>query len=142
MRLALVLALTVLAGCAGSPWLSPRWSDPAPHLEYLVRAQTAAPEEREAMWQAAVREPPGEVATLHRALLRTVGGHSGYDLAAAEIELQGLLSQSPPADIAPVARARLEDLHAANGCRTEVENLKRRLSKVADIEKRMDQERH
>jgi hypothetical protein len=40
-----------------------------------------------------------------------------------------------------VARARLEDLRATNACRAEVDQLKRRLSKVADIERRLDRER-
>ena len=115
--------------------------DVGQHLELLMRALAADASQRESMWQGVQREEPGQRATLHRALLRTVPGHTGYDLAAAEIELQGLLAQSPAPDVAPVARARLEDLRAAGACRHEVETLKKRLSKVADIEKRLDQDR-
>jgi hypothetical protein len=142
MRILPALSSAALAaGCALGPVHIHRGVDASDHLEYLVRALTADTQQRESLWQAALKEPVGDEASLHRALLRTVPGHSGYDLAAAEAELQDLLSHSPNADVAPVARARLEDLHLVNGCRQEVEGLKRRLSKVADIERRLDQER-
>jgi len=131
----------LLAGCTIGPLHVHRGTEAADHLEYLARALAAEPSQRERLWQGAQQEPTGEEASLHRALLRTVAGHSGYDLAAAETELQGLLAQNPSADVGSVARARLEDLRVATACRLEVENLKRRLSKVADIEKRLDQER-
>lgn len=140
-RFAIAVAALALSGCAVGPVHIHRGPDAGDHLEYLVRALTADTQQKEQMWQDALKEPPGDVAALHRALLRTVPGHSGYDLAAAEAELQNILAGSPPADVAPVARARLEDLKLANGCRQEVEGLKRRLSKVADIERRLDQER-
>lgn len=136
-----LLAALVAAGCTIGPVHVHRGRDAADHLEYLARALAAEPSQREQLWQSALQERSGEEATLHRALLRTVAGHSGYDPAAAEAELQGLLAQSPAAAVGSVARARLEDLRVANACRNEVEVLKRRLSKVADIEKRLDQER-
>lgn len=133
---------TALAGCSLWPMHAPdRGLDTRDHMEFLVRALTAETAGRESMWQSALREPAGEVASLHRALLRSVPNHAGYDVAAAEAELQALLAKSPSADIAPVARARLEDLRAAAGCRYEVDDLKRRLSKVADIERRLNRER-
>ena len=137
------VALLALAasGCAMGPLHFHRGRAAGDHLEFLVKALTADSGRRETMWQATLKEPPGEDSSLHRALLRTVPGHSGYDVVAAETELQALLAQSPSADVAPVARARLEDLRAANGCRHEVEALKKRLKKVADIEQRLDQER-
>jgi hypothetical protein len=140
-RLALACAGLALAGCSIGPVHVHRGADARDHLEFLVRALGADAAGREAMWQTTLKLPVSEAATLHRALLRSVPGHSGYDVAAAEAELQALLSQSPSADVAPVARARLEDLRATAGCRYEVENLKRRLSKVADIERRLDSER-
>lgn len=140
MRSALVVTL-LLGGCAMSPVHVHRGPDSGQHLELLMRALAAEPAARETMWQAVQREAPGPQATLRRALLRTVPGHAGYDLAAAEIELQGLLAQSPAPDVAPVARARLEDLRASSACHQEVESLRKRLSKVADIEKRLDQQR-
>ena len=136
-----VVSALLLGGCAMAPVHVHRGHDAAEHMELLTRALTADTSRREQMWQSVQQEEPGPRATLHRALLRTVTGHSGYDLVAAEIELQGVLAQSPPPDVAPVARARLEDLRASSACRQEVETLKRRLSKVADIEKRLDQER-
>jgi hypothetical protein len=141
MRALATVAAALLAGCTLGPVHLHRGTDAMDHFDYLVRALTADTQQRETMWQAAIKAPTGDEASLHRALLRTVPGHSGYDLAAAEAELQDLLSHSPTADIAPVARARLEDLRLANGCRQEVESLKRRLSKVADIERRLDQEK-
>lgn len=140
--LVLAAAALALSGCAVGPVHIHRGPDAGDHLEYLVRALTSDAQQKEAMWQAALKEPPSDQAALHRALLRTVPGHSGYDLAAAEAEFQDLLARSPPGDVATVARARLEDLRLANGCRQEVEGLKRRLSKVADIERHLDQERH
>jgi hypothetical protein len=141
MRSAWLPLAALLAGCTVGPVHVHRGRDAGDHLEYLARALAAEQSQREQLWQAAIQEPTGEEATLHRALLRTVSGHSGYDLAAAEVELQALLAQSPAAEVGKVARARLEDVRVANACRHEVEVLKRRLSKVADIEKRLDQER-
>jgi hypothetical protein len=131
-----------LAACAGMPW--PLSHDPnlLPPADYLMRALTSDANGREAMWQAAEHETAGELASLHRALLRSIPGTTLYDPVAAEAALQELVSTKPSADVALVARARIEDLHALNACRGDVENLKRRLSKVADIEKRLDRERH
>jgi hypothetical protein len=141
MRFSAALAAAWLAGCSVGPVHVHRGPDAIDHLEYLATALASEPARREQLWRDVLKETTGEQATLHRALLRTVAGHSGYDPLTAESELQGLLAQSPSADIASVARARLEDLRVANACRHEVESLKRRLSKVADIEKRLDQER-
>ena len=140
LRLAAVVAV-LLSGCAAAPVPVHRGADIGSHLEFLARAMNVPPAQREALWQAAVKEPTSPAATLHRALLRTVAGHSGYDLAAAEAELQQLLASSPSIDIAPVARSRLEDVRAMNACRQEADGLKKRLAKVADMEKRLDQER-
>lgn len=133
--------LWLLTGCSVGPVRLEHGPDSAEHLEYFAQAIAAEPSRREQLWQAALQEPAGPHAALHRAMLRTVAGHSGYDPAAGETELHALLAHNPPRDVTAVARARLEDLRAINACRTEVESLKRRLSKVADIEKRLDQER-
>jgi len=136
-----LLVAVLAAGCSVGPLRMERGPDAADHLEYLARALVAEPAQREQIWQAALQDTPGPDAALHRALLRTVAGHSGYDPAQAQSELQALLAQKPDTEVAAVARARLEELRVSNACRLEVENLKRRLSKVADIEKRLDQER-
>jgi hypothetical protein len=135
-----------LGACASLQWPDFMRSDrevaPSSPADYLLRALTVDAAGREAMWQAAEHESPGESASLHRGLLRSIPGSSLYDPAAAETALQELVAHNPSSDVALVARARLEDLHAINACRGDVENLKRRLSKVADIEKRLDRERH
>lgn len=136
-----LLAPLLLAACSVGPVHLHRGPGANEHLEFLVQAFTADTAGREQMWQTTLKSPASDETSLQRALLRTVPGHSGYDIPAAEVELQALLARSPSAEIAPVARARLEDLRAANGCRQEVEALKRRLSQVADIEKRLDSNR-
>ncbi|HUR41995.1 MAG TPA: hypothetical protein VM240_12600 [Verrucomicrobiae bacterium] len=143
MHRLVAVAAVLLSGCTTMP--TPvhvhRGADTGSHLEYLARAMNTPASQREAIWQAAVKEPTSAEATLHRALLRTVSGHSGYDLIAAETELQQVLATSPSIDIAPVARARLEDVRAINACRQEADGLKKRLAQVADMEKRLDQGR-
>lgn len=139
--IALALLAAVTGGCTFGALHVHRGQAAGDHLDFLVQALTADAPRRETLWQATLKDAPGEETSLRRALLRTVPGHSGYDMVAAETELQALLSQSPSVEVAPVARARLEDLRAASACRTEVESLKKRLSKVADIERRLDQQR-
>lgn len=137
-----VAALAVLlAGCAAGPLHVHRGVEPEDHFAYLVRALNADNTDREEMWQDALQEKPGELAALHHALLRTVPGHSGWDPVQGESELQALLATSPSYHVGPVARARLADLRTLNAYRHEVDRLKQRLSQVADIEKRMDEER-
>lgn len=135
-----------LGACASTQWPAFLKSDsavaPSSPADYLLRALTVDASGREAMWQAAEHESAGESATLHRALLRSIPGTSLYDPNAAQTALEDLVAHNPSPDVALVARARIEDLHAINACRGDVENLKRRLSKVADIEKRLDRERH
>lgn len=142
-RLSAMLVVLALGACADlrlpAFMQSESASSPA---DYLLKALTTDTAGREALWQAAEHESAGEQASLHRALLRSVPGSTLYDPVAAEAALQELVAHNPSADVALVARARIEDLHAVNACRGDVENLKRRLSKVADIEKRLDRERH
>lgn len=140
-RLAAAAAALTLAACTTQPLHVHMDSSAVGQYEYLMLALNADTAGREALWQKAQNEPASDDATLHRALLRSVPGHSGADLAAAEADLQNFLAQKSTSRLAPVARARLEDLRGARACRVEVETLKRRLSKVADIERRQDQNR-
>lgn len=140
-RCVALAAIALVAGCARQPLHLHADTSSIGQAEYLMLALNLDAAGREALWQNALREPAGDNAILHRALLRTVPGHAGYELAAAEAELQNFLTQNAMSTLAPVARARLEDLRAARACRLEVETLKRRLSKVADIERRQDQNR-
>ena len=140
---ALVLVTTLLLGaCANWPWLQAAGIADAGPADYLVNVLAADAKVREGLWQAALQEPDTESGKLHRALLRSVPGQVAYDPVAAEAALKELLSQDPSAGVARVARARLADLQSVGACRADVEELKRRLSKVADIEKRLDKERH
>jgi hypothetical protein len=134
--------MLLLAGCATTPWPFAGSVGAQTPANYLVMALAADPKEREALWQAAQHDTAGEMTSLHRALLRSIPGSAIYDPVAAESALQDLLTHDPRADVAQVARARLADLHAIAACRSDVDDLKRRLSKVADIEKRLDRERH
>jgi hypothetical protein len=101
---AAVAAILLLAGCQVGPVRVEHGPDAAEHLEYFATAIAAEPSRREQLWQAALQEPAGPHAALHRALLRTVAGHSGYDPAAGESELHALLAQKPPRDVTAVAR--------------------------------------
>lgn len=140
--LASLAGAVLVVGCAIGPVHVHRGPVAADHLEYLARALEAPPAEREELWRAARTAPEGDEGGLLRAaLLRTIPGHSGYDPAAAEGALQALLGKGASDDVAAVARARLQELRAANACRQDVKNLERRLSKVVDIERQLDQQR-
>lgn len=136
-----MIALALTGGCARQPLHVHLDASAVGQSEFLIEALTAEPPAREALWQQAQRDRSGDVAVLRHALLRSVPGHSGYDIAAAESELQAFVGAEPSASLALIARARLEDLRAARQSRAELDQLKRRLSKVADIERRQDQNR-
>lgn len=138
--LAIPALAAALAACAVWPWQHGRSSaDASTHLEFLLQALAADVEKREALWRATGGpEPLTEDAALRKAVLRTVPGHSGYDPVLAERELQTVLSRTSSREIAPVARLRLEELRALQTCRAEVDSLKKRLAKVADIERELD----
>lgn len=135
------MMLLLAAGCARQPLHVHTDIAVVAQYEYLMQALAADAPAREALWQDLQLQSEGRHKALRQALLRSVPGHTGHDLAAAESELQAFLAQGPQSGLAPVAKARLEDVRAQRACRIEVESVKRRLSKVADIERRQDQNR-
>ena len=132
----------MLAACSHLPWWMTSEPAAASPADYLVAALASDEKGREQLWQVLQKESPGESQRLHRGLLRSIPGSPIYDPIGAEKELLDLIAENPSREVAQVARARLDDLKAIAACRTDVEDLKRRLSKVADIEKRQDRERH
>lgn len=132
-------ALLMLAGCSQWP---PRIGVATPahaHLEFLARASSASPAARELMWRESVAHGSPEESQLRRALLLSVPGSARYNPAKAETELRSLLAADPPAEVAAVARMRLEALLSSGECREQVDILKKRLSKIADIERGSDE---
>lgn len=113
-------------------------------LNLLTRALSTDTPGREALWCAAATDDSSAQARLHRALLQSVPGHSGYDPAAAEASLRGLLNRDLSPDQEALARFRLAQLgveknalRAAGECRDEVAVLKKRMADVVDIEKQL-----
>jgi len=133
--LCLVLSMGLLtSGCA--TWLPGLYS-PGDHLQFLVEAINAEPAEREALWLAAKSAPQTMGSELRLALLQSVRGHSGYNLAGAETRLQALLADDPPPSVAEVAHARLAELRQARECHNEVQSLRERIDQMVDIERNL-----
>lgn len=134
-----------LSACAtgGFHLRSDRSSD---HVELLARALSADAQTREKMWRDAAPATRSQSAALDRALLQSVPGHSGYDPNAAESALVALLNDLPPDDLEWVARMRLAELRtetrAGTECRQENAQLKQRLSRVVDIERKLNRNGH
>jgi hypothetical protein len=79
---------------------------------------------------------------LRVALLQSVPHHSGYDPARAREQLDALASRSPASrDVAMVARLRLAEMGETAACRSEATELRARLSRVVDIERRLNQDK-
>lgn len=111
-------------------------------LEFLTEAMAADGGTREALWRGSLADKRTTPARLRTALLQSLPGHAGYDPAAAESAMRSLLERDPDSELAAVARLRLVELKTelkpARECREEVATLKRRLSQVVDIERRMN----
>lgn len=130
----------VLGGCATLPPSGPARS--TDELEFLDRALSGGPSTREALWRETLGAGRGQEAQLRLALLQSVPEHSGSDPVAAQRNLRALLAQSPPQDLAAVARVRLDELKAANQCVGETQELRRRLAQVVNIERELDNRGH
>ncbi|MDP3859660.1 MAG: hypothetical protein Q8Q73_18025 [Stagnimonas sp.] len=148
-------AALLLAGCAGLPtYPGMPWAD-APsqsgnaHLDFLLSAQAADGASREALWQQVRNRARGTpAADLHIALVQSLEGHSGYDLAAAERRLRALRALKPAPEIDAVARLRLTELQdqrqyrqQAESVSRELNDLKRRLAQLIEIERHLDGDR-
>lgn len=125
-----VCTSALLQACASLPMVSGSTA----HLEYALRVQEASAAERAEMWSTDSSSGVGTTSRLQRALLQSHPGHPGYDKAAAQAGLEQLAG-SEANGVAPVARLRLAELRAADECRAQVDALKQRLARVADIER-------
>jgi hypothetical protein len=137
-------ATVMLSACSSWPLMTESTSD---HLDFFARALSADPQKRESMWRDASRSSHrSQGAALDRALLQSVPGHSGYDPNAAESALQALIDDGPPAAIDSIARMRLAELktelRGVGECRQENAQLKQRLSRVVDIERKLNSNGH
>lgn len=132
-----------VCGCALQP---PAASDTQDDVQFLDRAIEAGPHTREAMWRAAqANADRGPDGVLRLALLQSLPDHPGYDPAAAQRSLRALIAQGTPDNVVLVARWRLAELRNGMQCQganqdlqTENQELKRRLSRVVEIERQID----
>jgi len=128
----------LLSGCAA---LFPRQYSAVDHLSFLTRALDADPRGREALWRSYGHGDASDDTQLRIALLQSVPHHSGYDPAAARVRLDALAGQSPASvDVAAVARLRLAEMGETVECRNEATELRARLARVVDIERRLNQD--
>ena len=131
-----LLALSaLLEGC--SAWSArPTAGDP---LAFLTQALEADGRAREQLWRQTDESDASDDAQLRAALLQSLPHHSGYDLVAAHARLEALAAKQPDrAGVAGVARLRLAQLSDDSECRREVAQLKQRLARVVDIERRLN----
>lgn len=106
-------------------------------MEFLTIALSADASGRETLFRSASTAGKSDDSELRLALLRSVPGHSGYDPVAARSQLNSLASRAGVTpEIAAVARLRLAqgDQEAAQAA--EIAQLKQRLARVVEIEKR------
>jgi hypothetical protein len=126
-----------LAGCAS--WSSRSYTA-LDHLAFLNQALEADARARETLWRDQAGAAPSEHQQLRVALLQSLPHHSGYDAAAARAQLDALAARNPGSrDVAAVARLRLAELGESAECRSEATELRARLARVVDIERRMNQ---
>jgi hypothetical protein len=137
LRLARVCAMTLALGACTSwgPFVHGGGPDPLTDLADVLGSD---PGSRETMWLSARKDNSSPRAQLHTALLQSVPGHTGFDPGAAEHSLQALLTGDAPADVATAARARLAELKAAGNCQTRVEELRKQVTKIVEIERKMN----
>jgi hypothetical protein len=108
-------------------------------MKFLTVAYEADPMARESLWRTAATAGKSADTDLRVALLQSLPGHSGYDPLAARERLQQLASKpSVPPEIGAVARLRLAHLEQDAALAAEVAQLKQRLARVVEIEKRLN----
>ena len=126
----------LLGGCAA--WSSLRYSA-VDHIEFLAQALQADAHTRDVMWRALGEPERSDDWELRAALMQSVPGHSGHDAQAARARLDALAAKNPASlEVASVARLRLSQLDEGTECRDEVAQLKQRLARVVDIERRLN----
>jgi hypothetical protein len=125
----------LLGGCAA---LLPRGTGPEP-VAYLTQALAADAGGREALWRGLPSGDDSPSAQLRVALLQSLPLHSGHDPAAARRRLDALASHAgAPHEVAAVARLRLAQMDEIAECRNEADELRQRLGRVVDIERRLN----
>lgn len=128
----------LLTGCAV---LFPRQYSAADHVAFLTRVLDADPKGREALWRSYGSGDDSPEARLRVALLQSVPHHPGSDPVAARARLEALAEQNPaPLAVASVARLRLAEMSETVECRNETTELRARLARVVDIERRLNQD--
>jgi hypothetical protein len=133
----MILSATLLGGCAA--WSSRHYSA-VDHIEFLSQALQADARARDTLWRNLVNKDGSDDSELRAALLQSVAGHSGTNVAEARTRLDALAAKNPASlDVASVARLRLSQLNEGVQCRDEVAELKQRLARVVDIERRLNQ---
>ena len=130
-----LLGGTLLGGC--SVWSSrPTAVD---HLAFLTQALEADGRAREQLWHRYEGGDGSDEAQLRAALVQSLPDHGGYDPAAARARLDALAVKQPGSvDVASVARLRLAQMDESSDLRREVAELKQRLARVVDIERRLN----
>lgn len=110
------------------------------HVDFLVHALEADGRGREQLWRDYASGDGTDDDQLRAALLQSLPDHSGHDPAQARARLDALAVKRPGSvDVASVARLRLAQLQGDGDCRREVTELKQRLARVVDIERRLNQ---
>lgn len=126
-----------LCGCAavfpGNQAGGPARTDAtAAELRYLIQANEASPHKLATMYHFAASDHT-VAGRLHRALIQSMPGYSGYDAAAAAAWLHKLKS-SGRRSVALVARLRLAAMAEQNVCHDKLHrivNIEQRLSATA-----------
>jgi hypothetical protein len=132
-----ILGAGLLGGCAA--WSSRHYSA-VEHIEFLSQALQADARARDALWRNLVNKDGSDDSELRAALLQSVAGHSGTNVVEARARLDALAAKNPASlAVASVARLRLSQLNEGVQCRDEVAELKQRLARVVDIERRLNQ---
>jgi hypothetical protein len=109
------------------------------HLDFLVRAMEADGRAREQLWRDYGAAAGSDDVQLRAALLQSLPDHGGYDADKARARLDALAVKQPVSvDVASVARLRLAQMHENADLRREVTELKQRLARVVDIERRLN----
>ena len=111
-------------------------------LQFMTQVMSADLQTREQLWTQISAEPQSLEDPVRVALMQSVPGHSGYDPAVAQTQLQELLDLSPEGESTPVMRLRLAELKESADCRNGLARAKRRLEKVVDIERKLKSNGH
>lgn len=129
----------LLAGCAA--WFPGEYTT-TDHLGFLAEALATDARGRETLWRSMEGAGSSDDARLRVALLQSLPDHSGYDPAAARARLDALAARNPASpEVAAIARLRLAQMGETAECRNEANELRQRLARVVDIERRLNKDK-